>query len=191
MAACHSVKPSPCHVRCVFKNEGFSNPGFIPRISITWGHSSVGRAIGSQSIGRRFDPACLHQKPPPVQSWCTSTPAALFAQHEQIKPLHFLTCPRCPAQKLQAGSHARVKGKAAHSNTLSQSWPAVVRYQGRQNGFQCHAVQRVTRLGGCYIRRGKWHSLILSEISHHRVNNTMIYIATYAYLTSSTSQKSL
>lgn len=26
-----------------------------------WGYSSVGRATGSQSVGRRFDPDYLHQ----------------------------------------------------------------------------------------------------------------------------------
>ncbi len=30
------------------------------RDNLVWGHSSAGRAVGSQSTGRRFDPGWLH-----------------------------------------------------------------------------------------------------------------------------------
>ena len=45
---------------CNRATEGkFKNYGDIAQL---WGYSSVGRASGSQSLGRRFDPDYLHQQ---------------------------------------------------------------------------------------------------------------------------------
>ena len=72
--------------------------------------------------------------------------ATQLAQHEQIKRFDLFTRPRRFAQKLQAGSHAGIIGKAANIDALAETLPAVMCGQAGDDRFQLDAMQRIAGL---------------------------------------------
>ena len=85
-----------------------------------------------------------------VNRW---TAAFYFAQHEKIKAFNLLARPGCSAQKLQAGCHAGLAGKAADVDALTQLFPAVVAGQLAHDGFKLDAMQWVCRLNSTLLGR--------------------------------------
>ena len=83
--------------------------------------------------------------------------AALFAQHEEVEPFHFLARPWRLAQEFQAGAHARVHVETADGDAVPEFVPAVVVGQRGDNGFERQTVQRVAwLLGGRLGRLACW-----------------------------------
>lgn len=65
----------------------------------------------------------------------------------QVQLLHFLSCPRSPAQEFQTGFDAGVVCEAAYWHGFSHRFPAHTFGQMGDDLFQCDAFQRGT-IGG-------------------------------------------